>query len=110
MPPRRTGPSPRPAPSRNRQPAAGAEAGPVSQERARFLEEMAEIRDAVNAVEAKVEQMPDQEAERRAEVEEAGIDEPVVHEPQAEPELESAWQPGEAVDHSTAEAEAEIEM
>jgi hypothetical protein len=92
------------------EPEAGAE--PVSPERARFLEEMAEIRDAVDSVDAKVEQIPDQEAERRAEVEEAGINEPVAHEPQAEPELESAWQPGKADGHSeaAAEAEAEIEM
>jgi hypothetical protein len=94
------------------QPEPDAEAEPTSPERVRFLEEMAEISDTVDAIDAKVEQMPDRETERRAEVDEAGINEPVTHEPQAEPELESAWQPGEASGHSeaAAEAEAEIEM
>ena len=43
---------------------------------------------------------------------EAGINEPVMHEPQAEPELESAWQPGTdgSHDEAAADAEAEIEM
>ena len=45
-------------------------------------------------------------------VEEAGINEPVMHGPQAEPELESAWQPGTDGGHDEAsvDAEAEIEM
>ena len=90
--------------------AAAAE--PVSPERERFLDDMAEIEDAVDAVDAKVEQMPDRDAERRAKVEEAGINEPVMHEPQAEPELEAAWQPGtdSGHDEAAAAAEAEIEM
>jgi hypothetical protein len=56
--------------------------------------------------------MPDPDAERRAEVDEAGINEPVVHERQAEPELESAWQPGtdDGQYEAAADAEAEIEM
>lgn len=71
---------------------------------------LAEIRDTVDAIDAKVEQIPNQEVERRAEVDEAGINEPVAHEPQAEPELESAWQPGEAGGHTEAAAEAEAEI
>jgi hypothetical protein len=90
--------------------AAAAE--PVGPERERFLDDVAEIRDTVDAIDAEVERMPDSEAERRAEVEEAGINEPVMHEPQAEPELESAWQPGTdgGHDEAAADAEAEIEM
>ena len=61
---------------------------------------MAEIQDTVDAIDAEVERIPDSEAERRAEVEEAGINEPVMHEPQAEPELESAWQPGTDSGHT----------
>ena len=92
--------------------AAAAAAEPVGPERERFLEDMAEIRDTVDAIDAEVERMPDAEAERRAEVEEAGINEPVMHEPQAEPELESAWQPGTdgGHDEAAADVEAEIEM
>jgi hypothetical protein len=73
---------------------------------------MAEIRDTIDTIDAKVERIPDSEAERRAEVEEAGINEPVMHGPQAEPELESAWQPGTdgGYDEAAADAEAEIEM
>jgi conjugative relaxase-like TrwC/TraI family protein len=56
----------------------------------------AEIRAEVDAVRAKVDQLPDPAAERRAQMEQAGIDEPVVHEPQAEPSLEASWQPGDA--------------
>ena len=93
------------------EPAAAA-AEPVGPERERFLEGMAEIQDTVDAIDAEVERMPDAEAERRAEVEEAGINEPVMHEPQAEPELESAWQPGtdSGQYEAAADAEAEIEM
>ena len=89
-----------------------AAAEPVGPEWERFLEDVAEIRDTVDAIDAEVERMPSSEAERRAEVEEAGINEPVMHEPQAEPELESAWQPGTAGGHdeAAADAEAEIEM
>ena len=93
------------------EPAAAA-AEPVGPEREQFLEDMAEIQDTVDAIDAEVERMPDAEAERRAEVEEAGINEPVMHEPQAEPELESAWQPGTNSGHyeAAADLEPEIEM
>jgi hypothetical protein len=93
------------------EPAAVA-AEPVGPERERFLEDMAEIQDTVDAIDAEVERMPDAEAERRAEVEEAGINEPVMHEPQAEAEIESGWQPGTGSGQyeAAADAEAEIEM
>ena len=99
---------------------AGREAQPQAEtgepapapERTRFLEGMAEIRATVDAIDANVERMPDRDAERRAEVDEAGIDEPVIHERQAEPELEPAWQPGtdDGQHEAAADVEAEIEM
>ena len=52
------------------------------------------IRAEVGELSAKVDQLPGPAAERRAEMAQAGIDEPVVHEPQAEPSLEASWQPG----------------
>jgi hypothetical protein len=58
--------------------------------------------------------MPDPAAERRAEMDQAGIDEPVAHEPQAEPSLEASWQPGNAQGHYEAapgqDAEPEMEI
>jgi hypothetical protein len=85
---------------------------PVTPERAAFEADMAEIRAAADAIDTKVERIPDRDAERRAEVDEAGINEPVAHERQAGPELESAWQPGETDGRceAAADAEAEIEM
>ena len=64
------------------------------------------------AISAKVDQLPDPAAERRAEMAQAGIDEPVVHEPQAEPSLEASWQPGDAQGYHepAAEQDAEPEM
>ena len=67
---------------------AAAAAEPAGPEREQFLEDIAEIRDTVDAIDAEVERIPDSETVRRAEVEEAGINEPVMHEPQAEPELD----------------------
>jgi conjugative relaxase-like TrwC/TraI family protein len=73
-------------------------------------------RSEVSALSARVDQMAEQEAERRAEIDEAAINEPVVHEPQAEPELEleSTWQPGDAQGYqepaATADAETEMEI
>ena len=63
---------------------------------------------------ARVDQLAEQEAERRAEMDEAAMNEPAVHEPQAEPELESSWQPGDAHSYqepaATADADAEMEI
>ena len=69
-------------------------------------------RDEVADLSARVDQLAEQEAERRAEMDEAAINEPAVHEPQAEPELESAWQPGDAQGYQepAAAADAEPEM
>ena len=73
-----------------------------------------EIRAEVGAFSAKVDQLPDPAAERRAEMAQAGIDEPVVHEPQAEPSLEASWQPGDAQGYqepsAAADADAEMEI
>ena len=81
----------------------------TGQDRAAALEE---IRAEVGALSAKVDHLPDPAAERRAEMEQAGIDEPVVHEPQAEPSLEASWQPGNAQGYHepAAEQDAEPEM
>ena len=58
---------------------------------------------------ARVDEIPDQAAERRAEMAQAGIDEPVVHEPQAEPELEASWQPGDAQGYYEPQADQDAE-
>ena len=87
-------------------PEAEPEAADAGQDRAAALEE---IRAEVSALSAKVDQLPYPAAERRAEMEQAGIDEPVVHEPRAEPSLEASWQPGDAQAHYEAEAEAGYE-
>jgi conjugative relaxase-like TrwC/TraI family protein len=68
-----------------------------------------EIRAEVEALSAKVDQLPDPAAERRAEMAQAGIDEPVVHEPETEPSLEASWQPGSAQGYYQAEAEQDAE-
>ena len=85
-----------------------AEAG---QDRAASVEE---IRAELGALSAKVDQMAAQDAaraaERRAEMAQAGIDEPVVHEPQAEPSLEASWQPGDTHDDYQLQAEQDAEM
>ena len=84
-----------------------AEAVDGGQDRPAALEE---IRQEVEAISAKVDQLPDPAAERRAEMTQAGIDEPVVHEPQAEPSLEASWQPGNAQGQYEPDAEAEMEL
>ena len=90
-------------------PEPEAEAVDTGQDRTAALDE---IRREVEAISAKVDQLPDPAAERRAEMAQAGIDEPVVHEPQAEPSLEASWQPGDAQGYQepTAAADAEPEM
>ena len=96
------------------QPEAEPEAEPeaAADEPARPAYEAA--RDDIADLSAKVDQLAEQEAERRAEMDQAGIDEPVAHEPQAEPELESSWQPGDAQGYqepaATADAEPEMEI
>ena len=85
------------------------EAADTGADRAAVLEE---IRAEVDAISARVDEIPDPAAERRAEMDQAGIDEPVAHEPQAEPSLEASWQPGNAQGYSAPQAgqDAEPEM
>ena len=87
---------------------AEAEAG---QDRA---EAMAAIREEIEAIGAKVDQLAglnaERDAERRAEMDQAGIDEPVAHEPQPEVSLEPSWQPGNAQGYQEPSADTEPEM
>ena len=71
-----------------------------------------DIRAEIADISAKVDELPDPGAERRAEMDQAGIDETVVHEPQAEPTLEASWQPGDAKSHRepVPEQDADTEM
>ena len=109
----RYGASAAPEPEAEAEPEMEAEpeAADAGQDRAAALEE---IRAEVDALSAKVDQLPDPAAERRAEMAQAGIDEPVVHEPQAEPSLEASWQPGNAQGQyepdATTDAEPEMEI
>lgn len=93
-------------------PEAGTEAsGPVPGRNGT----RAAVREEIEALSAKVDELARQEAERaerRAEMTQAAIDEPAVREPQAEPGLEPSWQPGSAQGQYEPEAaddyEAEI--
>ena len=76
-----------------REPQAGPESTP---EREQLTADLTEIRERAAAIEEAVKQTPDPEAERVAEIDAAGENEPVAHGPQAEPELEPSWQRGEA--------------
>jgi hypothetical protein len=71
----------------------GVEPSPL--ERGQLGADLAEIRARTEAIQDAVKRIPDPEAERVAEIDAAGENEPVIHEPQAEPELEPSWQPGE---------------
>jgi len=82
------------------------EAADTGADRAAVLEE---IRAEVDAISARVDEIPDPAAERRAEMDQAGIDEPVAHEPQAEPSLEASWQPGNAQGYSAPQADQDAE-
>ncbi len=75
-------------------------------------EPRAEIREALTDLDARVDELAQQEAERaerRAEMAQAAIDEPVVREPQAEPSLESSWQPGSVPGRYEPEAVSDYE-
>ena len=91
---------------------AGRTAGEVSPERDADITDLAAARADLERLGELVDRIPDPAAERRAEMDEAAINEPVAHEPQAEPELESAWQPGNAQGYQepSAAADAEPEM
>ena len=90
------------------QPAAEAEVAADELARPDYEAARSEVAD----LSAKVDQLAEQEAERRAEMDEAAVNEPVAHKPQAEPELESAWQPGDAQGYQepAAAEDAEPEM
>ena len=81
----------------------------VSPERAADEADLAAARAEVERLGELVDRIPDPAAERRAEMDEAGINEPVAHEPQAEPELESAWQPGDAHGYQEPAAGADVD-
>ncbi len=83
-------------------------------ERDQRTAEMAEIHQRTEEIQEAVRRIPDREAERAAEIDAAGENEPVAREPQAEPELEPSWQQGDAgADYepraSAPESAAEIE-
>ena len=62
---------------------------------------------------ARVDQLAEQEAERQAQMDETAVHEPEAREPQAEPELESSWQPGDARGYqepAATDAEPEMEI
>jgi len=75
--------------------------------------ELGGIREEIEAVSAKADQLAEQDArrdaERRAEMDEAGINEPVVHGPRAEPQLEPSWQAGDAQGQYEPDASQDVE-
>ncbi len=81
----------------------------VSPERGADEADLAAARADVERLGELVDRIPDPAAERRAEMDEAGINEPVAHEPRAEPELESAWQPGDAHGYQEPAAGADVD-
>jgi hypothetical protein len=72
-------------------------------ERERLDADLAEIRASAEAAEAGAAQLAEQETARIAEIDEAGINEPVAYEAQAEPSLEPTWQPGDVGGRSGAD-------
>ena len=96
-----------------RQAGEDLDAEPV---RAQFLDDMAEIRAGTERVGELVDAMPDRQAGQRAQLEQEIRDEPGIRpaEAEAEPSLESSWQPGNAPEAGTplaeADYEAELEM
>ena len=92
------------------EPAAGPEAAAGEPARPDYEAARSDVAD----LSARVDQLAEQEAGRRAEMDEAAMNEAAVREPQAEPELESAWQPGDAQGYqepaATADADAEMEI
>ena len=89
----------------------GRESG-ITPERDADEANLAEVRAELERVGELVGRIPDRAAERRAEMTQAGIDEPVIHEPQPEPSLEASWQPGDAQGHydPAPEQDTEAEM
>jgi conjugative relaxase-like TrwC/TraI family protein len=94
---------------------AEAEAEPDSPERAAFEADLAELRAGVDRIGELVDQMPGRETDRRAEIDAEARNEPGIRPPEAEPELERAWQPGTdsaryAEPAPEMDAEPELEM
>ena len=91
-----------------RQAGEDLDAEPV---RAQFLDGMAEIRSGTERVGELVDAMPDRQAEQRAQLEQEIRDEPGIRpaEAEAEPSLESSWQPGNAPEATAPQAEADYE-
>jgi hypothetical protein len=81
---------------RQPEPEPEAEGVPREYERTQLDADLAEIRERAEAIDEAVKQAPDREAERVAEIDAAGEDEPVIPEPEVEPELEPSWQRGDA--------------
>jgi hypothetical protein len=93
---------------------AELDADPV---RAKFLEDMAEIRAGNERIGELVDHMPDRDAEQRAQIKQEILAEPGIRPAQAEATLEASWEPGEARSYpepsasaEAEDAEAEIEM
>jgi hypothetical protein len=80
----------------------------------RYGGDVAEIKAELDRIGDLIDQIPDRETERRAQIEQEIANEPGVRPVQAEPSLELSWQPGEAGGHyeqsANAEAEADMEM
>ena len=90
-----------------RQAGEDLDAEPV---RAQFLDDMAEIRTGTERVGELVDAMPDRQAGQRAQLEQEIRDEPRIRpQAEAEPSLESSWQPGNAPEASAPQAEADYE-
>jgi hypothetical protein len=74
---------------------------------------MAEMRGEVEALAADLDELAARDAEaeaaRCAEMDQAGIDEPVQHQPQAEAELDASWQPGTEETYSEAQPAEDAE-
>ena len=67
------------------------------------------VRSEIADLSARVGQLAEAEAQRAAQIDAEAESAPVVREPQAEPELESSWQPGSAQGHYEAQAEQDTE-
>jgi conjugative relaxase-like TrwC/TraI family protein len=93
--------------------AGAREAADAGHDQAAELDGIREAIEAAEAVSAKADQLAEQDAQRdaqrAAEMDEAGINEPVVHEPQAEPQLEPSWRPGDAQGHYEPQPEGDYE-
>ena len=103
-------PEPERRPAPEPEPAPAAEVSQAAEERSAAL---AGLREDLDGLSAKVDEFTQQEADRmakRAEMNQAVIDEPSVRGPQAEPGLEPSWQAGDAQGQYEAQADDDAEM